>query len=333
MVPFVVSRLLSDTLLIVMAGIRGAHSPLWGFHRWDGRWYQVIALHGYLSPLHALHHQTPWPFFPLFPLVLHTGAVTGLSVLTVGVVVDHAAFFVALVAIRRLALRHTNARAADLAVWITALGPLAFVFSMLYPSAVFLAASAWAFVFVDERRDLAAGVLAAVAALSRPNGVVVVAALVVAVGFVAPRVWRVVLPAAGALGMWVLYNGLRGGDPLRFLDAKAAWHEVDVVNFVNHPTLSPAVHLALAGCALAAVLAMRRRLPASWTWLSVGYLVPSLALGVVGLARYATDLFPTYVASGALLERHTALVRTVLPALVVLQVACAAYFVAGHSVI
>ena len=44
-----------------------------------------------------------------------------------------------------------------------------------------MAASTWAFVFVHERRYLAAGAAGVIATLARPNGVVVLVGLAVAV--------------------------------------------------------------------------------------------------------------------------------------------------------
>src|SRR5439155_708337 len=89
----------------------------------------------------------------------------------------HVAFFVGLIGVYRLALRHTSARGATIAVWVTAIGPFAFVFSMIYPSAIFLAASVWAFLWVEEGNDLAAGIAAAAATLARPDGLIVVVVL------------------------------------------------------------------------------------------------------------------------------------------------------------
>ena len=45
---------------------------------------------------------------------------------------------------------------------------------MIYPSAIFFAASVWAFVLVEEGHDLAAGAAAAVAVLTRPDGFLVI---------------------------------------------------------------------------------------------------------------------------------------------------------------
>jgi len=316
-VPFVVSRALSDALLVAMGMLRGRPSVLAGFGRWDGRWYQAIALHGY-SPLHhAHHHQMPWPFFPLFPLIMRAGATTGISTALAGIAFNHLCFLAALVAIHRLAVRHVSPQAASIAVWLTALGPLAFVFSMLYPSAVFLAASAWAFLALEERHDLTAGLAGAAAALARPNGIIVVVVLVVATGFAVRRVVRVAGPAAIAIGGWIAYNTLRTGDALRFLNAKQAWREVNFVGFVEHPTPNAALHFAVAALALVLVCLCRRRFPPTWTWYTAVYLVPSLALGIVGLARYATETFPPYIAAGTLIEKRPQVIGWVIGSLVV----------------
>src|SRR5262249_21247738 len=149
---------------------------------------------------------------------------------------------------------------SDLAVWLLALFPASVVFSMVYPSAMFLAATAWAFVFLDERRDLAAGLCAALAALTRPNGIVLAAALAVAVGVTARRLRVVCGPAVLALGAWMAYNLASTGDALEFFDAKHAWHEVTVVHFLANPRLWQAIHLALAALAVGAVLVARRQL-------------------------------------------------------------------------
>jgi hypothetical protein len=332
--PFFVSRAISDALLVAVGMVRAPGALLSGFTSWDGRWYRAIAMHGYVVPPHVPSHETPWPFFPLLPGALRMIASAGIPVTWAGIVCNHAAFLVALIGIHRLAVRHTSRNTANLAVWLVALGPLAFVFSMLYPSALFLAASVWAFVWVEERRDLAAGCAAAIAALTRPNGIVLVVALVIAVGFAARRAVRIAVPVVGAVAGWVVFNALRTGDPLRFLTAKSAWREVTLVGFVLRPTTNAVVHVAVAALAVGVVIVARRRMPASWTWFTVLYLVPSLALGMVGLARYATDLFPPYIAGASILERRPAAsTRTVLAVFVVAQVCFAFYFIVGRQVI
>jgi hypothetical protein len=57
---------------------------------------------------------------------------------------------------------------------------------------------------------------------------------------------------------------------------------------------------------------------------TVLYLLPSLALGMVGLGRYANETFPPFVATGQLLYRLRPWVRwLVFAAFVVGQAVCA----------
>ena len=165
---------------------------------------------------------------------------------------------------------------------------------------------------------------AAVAALSRPNGVIVVLALLIAVGFVFRRVVAVMLPVVVALAGWVWYNALRTGDPLKFFDAKGAWHEVTIFNFVSQVSADAVLHLAIATLAVVLVVLVRRRIPTSWLWYTILGLAPSLVFGVVGLARYATDSFPPTIAAAMLLDRGAASTRrNVLISLVVVQITLA----------
>ncbi len=95
----------------------------------------------------------PGAFFPLFPAAMHVLGWFGLPLWLGGVVISHVAFFAAMVGLHRLVARRCSARAGYLATWLLALFPAAFVFSLVYPSSLFLAASVWAFVLVDEHRE------------------------------------------------------------------------------------------------------------------------------------------------------------------------------------
>jgi hypothetical protein len=327
--------LFSDALVAGMALIRGRDVLRnGGFGSWDGQWYAWIAAHGYAALPHAHHHQTPWPFFPLLPVAMRSIGWLGVSIPVAGIALNHVAFFVALIGIYRIALRHTSSRGAAIAVWVAAVGPFAFVFSMIYPSAIFLAASVWAFLLVEEGNDLGAGLAGAAAALARPDGLIVVLVLLFVVRFDWARVVRVAGPAAVGVSGWMLFNLERTGDALRFLHAKRWWREVDLGALLHHPATNPVFHLAIAGVAIAVVLGARRAIPRSWSWFTVLYLAPSLVLGVVGMGRYATETFPPVAAGGVLLERHPR--RTIvatLGALAIIQGICAYFYIAYHALI
>jgi MYXO-CTERM domain-containing protein len=250
------------------------------------------------------------------------------------VLLNQVVFLIGLAGLYQLAGRHVSDRAARLAVWSLALFPGAFVFSMVYPSSIWLAMSVWAFILVDERHDLAAAVLVTGAALVRPNGIVLAVALVFVL-----RSWRRVLlvcaPSVAAVAIWCAFCYSWTGDALVFLSSKEGWPEVTVKAFALAPWRYDYVfpHLFLALAALGALLLVRRRLPFAWTVFTVLYLLPSLGLGMVGLGRYANECFPPFVAAGELLYRARRWVRAAaFGAAVVGQAVCAWWVIHQHYI-
>jgi hypothetical protein len=301
-VPWLVSRVLSVTVLLVAIHDPGRGSKLDQYVlRWDGGWYLGIARDGY-GMLHL--SQSRWAFLPGLPAVIKVAGWLGAQRLG-PLIVSEVAFLVALAGVHRLGVRHASRRAAALAVWSIALFPASFVFSMMYPSALFLAATVWAFVLVEDSRFVAAGALVTAATLLRPNGIVV--AVAVAVAF-SRQTWRravvVCGPAVVALAAWSWYCWDRTGDAFAFVTAKGGWQEITLAGLVQgHSKLSVLPHLVLAAGALGVVMWQRRRLPISWVVLTGLALLPSLATGMVGLGRYANECFPPFVAAGQVLER------------------------------
>lgn len=308
-VPFVVSRLVADALILVMALARpstarlGTATPAFaGFAKWDGTWYVEIARVGYTYD-YVPGQESSWPFFPLLPLLMRVGHWIGPSEALVGVLVNHAAFLVGLAGLYRIARRHFDDRAATLAVWAIALFPASIMFSMVYPSAIIFAGSVWAFDFVEDRRDVAAGLATLAAVMVRPNGFLVAVALAFAVGWNLRRVAIVCGPAALAFGAWCLYHLDRTGDALTFFHAKDGWPEIDVVDFVLRDRKIALPHVLLAMVAIAAVVVVWKRLPRSWLVLTGLFLVLPLFVGMVGMGRYAGETFPPFVAAGEILSR------------------------------
>ncbi len=304
--PWLLSRVV--TVVVLLASV---NDPERGSRfvqvatRWDGAFYLDIARHGY-GPIDVPFPK--WPFFPLLP-----GLIRALSEVADDkaaiFVVNQVLFLVALAGVHRIATRHGGVTVARLAVWALALFPASFVFSMTYPSAIFLAASVWAFVCVEDQHDVAAGLVAIAAALVRPNGLVLAVALIVAV-----RTWRRALVVAGpavvAVVAWCVYCADRTDDAFVFLTTKSRWQEVTFVGlFEGHVKWSVLPHVVLALGALGVLVVQRKRLPVAWLVFGALYLIPSLQLGMVGVGRYANECFPSFVGIGQLLERWSSRVR------------------------
>jgi hypothetical protein len=302
-----------------------------GFVMWDFGWYYRIAIGGY-GPRPISGAQSPWPFFPLFPGVLKAGTEAGIDIRIWAVVVNHIVFLVALAGVHRVVTSTAGPRPGRYAVWAVAFFPGAFIFSMGYPSAIFLAASVWAFALAAEGHDLGAGLCAAVAALVRPNGLLV--ALALAAGVLVRRsparpdpvrALRLAGPAFLAFAVWLGFLWHWTGDALVFVHAKQAWDEITVVEVVRQHMKWPLPHLVLGVAAIVAIGLGRKLVPWPWVLFGVLYLAPPLALGVVGLARYSAECFVPFVTAGSLLARWP---RTLSATLLLLSAAgCAAYAV------
>ena len=108
--------------------------------------------------------------------------------------------------------------ALALACW-----PGSFALALAYPDGLALAAAAWAAAFALRGRPLAAGVLGAVAALARPNGVLIALPLAWLARGKGLRGWLgAALPVAAAAGVEA-YFWARSDHATAFFDAQRLW--------------------------------------------------------------------------------------------------------------
>jgi hypothetical protein len=138
--------------------------------RWDSVWYLYVAHSGYTS-------QQTTAFFPLLPLLLRSGgAVLGSPVLA-GALVSSVATVCAGVCLFRLARCEIGARGAAVTVTLVAVFPTSLFLSAIYTEALFLALSVAACYAARRERWAVAGLLGALAAMTRASGVLLVIAL------------------------------------------------------------------------------------------------------------------------------------------------------------
>ena len=169
-----------------------------------------------------------------------------------------------------------------------------------YADSLYLAGLVWALVLAEDRRWWAAGLLAAVATASRPNGWIAVVAVVVTV-LVARAGARALVAVAGrpspsssaGARTWT------GRPAIRSCSGRRRTRGPSSRSRRCSPTRSrtahwPALfHLAFVLAADRARTSMRaRRQPLSWAVVVVLTVLPPFVLGVVGLARYAILAFP-----------------------------------------
>lgn len=303
LLPWTLSRGLLYVLAQGTAALRG-RSGFAAWSVWDSAWYVRIAQDGY--GFVSSRGETPYPFFPLLPALLRGGEGLGLSPLATGVLLSHVAFLIALWGVYDITRAHGSAREAALASWCLAFYPGSAALTLVYPCAIFLACAVWGFRAVERGRDGSAALLAAAAAMVRPNGAVLAMSLAVA-AWCADGSWRralrVVLPAAAAVAAWLAWLYAETGDALVFLHAKDAWHEVTLASLLAGTDRVPKLDVAPVAFAVVVLALSWRRLPAAWLLFVALALLPSLALGMLGMPRYTAACFPLFVAAGIVLAR------------------------------
>jgi hypothetical protein len=206
--------------------------------RFDSGWYLAIAHNGYFEPPRRA-------FLPLYPLLMRVvGVVTG-SQLIAGLIVSCAAFLVALYLLHRLVELDFGRRIADRTLALVAFFPTALFFSAVYTESLFLALSLGCLLNARRGRLIAAGACGALAAATRPPGVLIVVPLVVMLiygprarlaNLLKPDRWRprlalrpseylAVLAVLAGLAACAVYFALAHGDGLAPLHQnQTVWH-------------------------------------------------------------------------------------------------------------
>ncbi|MFI6251055.1 mannosyltransferase family protein [Streptomyces sp. NPDC051016] len=177
---YVAVRVLGLFVLAVWSAARGKNAHTLLTARWDSLWYTRVAELGYgyevRLPNGDVHSNLA--FFPLLPWLerlLH--ALTPLSYADAGLVVALLASLAAAWGIFAVADVVYGPRVGVCAVLVWAVLPVGIVQSMAYSESLFTALAAWSLYAVLTGRWVAAGALAALAGLTRPVGLAVVAAV------------------------------------------------------------------------------------------------------------------------------------------------------------
>jgi hypothetical protein len=214
---------------------------------WDGWFYLGIARDGYhAGAIRGPYHDTA--FAPLYPFAIRIlsapwPAFAGL----VSVVLSNIAFLAALGLLTTLGAIHLERVKAARAAALLAIYPFAFVFGMAYTESLFLLLMVGAFLAAERRHRALAGILFALAVLTRLPGIV----LILPLGVLMARQdgWRPrpsqawLLIGAVAAAAFVLYVGSVTGSLTGYLDALKAWAKAGPGSAPASQTLAAAFSL------------------------------------------------------------------------------------------
>jgi len=277
LLAFATSRLI--VIVGFWVGARHSHRSLIdALSGWDGGWYTRIAHSGYPTFIpsvggHAT--QSVIGFFPLYPLgVRLVDVVTPVPVKVAAVLASNMLGALAACLLWLLLKDIASERWATRGVWLFVFFPGAFVLSMAYAESLLLVLVLGAFLAAAHGRWLLTGVLAALATATRPDALVLGAALAVIAYFAVRdrRDWGAVLaPLLCPLGAlaFVAYLRLRTGTWSAWFRAeREGWHNTfdfghdtfgRVTGFLRHPTnvLFAVITIGLAFVAVAVLLLVR----------------------------------------------------------------------------
>jgi hypothetical protein len=302
------------------------------FAAWDSGWYFDIARRGYYwSP----SGQSSLAFFPLYPLLMRVLAWPfggGDRALWVsGIVLACVCLLAGLAVLHRLAERLLGGRdAARRSVLYVAVFPFAYFFTQVYAESLFLLTSVAAVAAALASRWPLAGVMGALAVLTRPNGILLGAPLLLLalggrprLGELARRLLALAPLPLAFLGFCAFALRL-SGDPLGWLHAQSQWGysvghapSVELMRlldgieraglysyFFSDPL---AAYYFLHGMVALVFVALtpsvfRRFGLALGAYVAVSLYVPLSGNALEGIGRYAATLFPVFLLLGGVVR-------------------------------
>ena len=270
--------------------------------------------------------------------------ITGIGYITSSEIVSTAGLVVALAALWKLVDLEVGPRAADGACVMVLAWPSAFFLVATYPESVTLAVATLAFLAARRGHFVAAGLLAAAAAMGKYYLVILLVPLAMEVWF-APRDragWRagrdldwlsplrvtaarmaaVAAPTLLIMAAWVAYEKAHFGEWLAFIHAQAQWHRhaswpwtsigqavSDLVHWRLLDTSTASVVelfdlVTVVLLAVAAVVAFIRIRPSYGVLLGLAWCVFTFQTILLSESREVLVLFPFFAALGLWVARH-----------------------------
>jgi hypothetical protein len=291
-----------------------ALSPEAVWHKWDARWYERLAVHGYGWELDTLRGQAAAGFFPLFPLTvgLILQALPGASFFWIASILSNG---LALVALALVARRLTHSPAHTGAVLVGMLAAAgSFYLSIPYAESLFLLLVVLVLITTQQRQYALAGLVAGLAFTARAHGLALIAVPAIACWLDArpSRRDRAVQFGAMALlfavpvAVYFAFLAHVQGSAVAFVEQQAMWSNAlpypfkAVVGLVEFPRrISGWLHGAFWALYVGLLLRCWRRLPLGEALYCAGALVISTQQeSFQGIYRYVVPLVPLWLALG-----------------------------------
>ena len=304
------------------------------FAAWDSGWYFDIAQRGYYW---SASGQSSIAFFPLYPMLMRAlawpfgGGDRALWI--AGIALSYACLFLGLAVLHRLTAKTFGDReTARRTLLYVAVFPFAYFFTQVYTESLFLLTSVSAVAAAVASRWGWAGLFGALAALTRPNGILIALPLGLLALAGRPRLAELMRRAAAlalvplGFGAFCAFAFRLTGDPLGWLHAQAQWgytvgnrpwgelmrlldglERQGLYGYFFSDPLAPYYFLhgmvALAFVALTPSVFTRVGV-ALGAYVAVSLYVPLSGNALEGIGRYAATLFPVFMLLGTITSRR-----------------------------
>ncbi len=299
--------------------------------QWDAQHYLYLASHGYATAGDA---RNLIAFFPLYPALIGTLALTGLPVRLAALLISNVAGVAASILLFEVARHDGDDRVAWRAAALFTVFPTAYFLLVGYTEAVFCALAFGAVLATRRRCWLAAGLLGGLAAATRLTGLALIAVL--ALELYASRgtlkaSWRVVvapLLVGGGFLLYLVTNWLVLKDPFAFVAVQrlhwshrlaAPWVGLrDAVGglFWRIPwerlTVSGGEIVGGIAAYAVTVLSWIRLRPADAAYATVVTIMVTFLPFWLSIPRYLLSLYPLFLLAGRIRSRWVQGIATAL---------------------
>jgi Predicted integral membrane protein len=285
------------------------------WNRWDGPHYLDIARDGYLTQ----GDQRNWiVFYPLYPWAIRLFTLIFRNGLLSAFVVSALASVVAGLLLSRLTKLDFERAVPRSAVWFMFIFPTSYFFHIGYTESLFLAFALGSFLAARRRAWWLAGVVGALACLTRVNGLVLIPALACEAflqyrtdgrrGLRAEWLWIAFIGSGFAFYLLVNYHVF--GNPLAFLQFQhdwffklPAWPWVGILKVwtwkwgnARQLHINGTQEFFFILLSLACTIWCWRSLRGSYTvWMALNWLLFTSTSWVQSVPRYVLGMFPIFI--------------------------------------
>jgi hypothetical protein len=302
------------------------------FAAWDSGWYFDIAARGYY---YSATGESSVAFFPLYPLAMRALAwpfgSSAEAIWSAGIALSICSSVLGLLVLHSLTLRMLGDREiARRTVLYLSVFPFSFFLSRVYPEALFLLLSVLSISAAMRSRWGSAGIFGALAALTRPQGILIVIplALMAAKGGGRDSLVRLarLAPVPLAFIGFNVYIGALAGEPLAWFASEDHWgyslgnppwdqllalfstvERHGLYSYFQSSDLAPyqLFHGLAALFLLACVPAVFTRVGAPLgCYVLASLLVPLSGNALSGIGRYGAVLFPVFMMLATIKSRR-----------------------------